>query len=400
MIPKAKLEDVTETDILRLINHGVREGRTLDFKVAAELTKDNRQGLAEDVCAFANALGGDLVIGVAPFGKTEGDSAVAKAMDPVHVTNLDAALLDLVSGLRDSLEPQLATLQAHPVPLAAGGHVILLRVGASPNAPHRVVRKGGGHFYLRNSVGKEAMDIHAIRTAFAHSSGLAERARLFRETRLAALRERCSPVPIEAGPLLVVHLIPVVSLTRADVHSIEQLKQAAEALRQAQPGSNLLGRNATNFEGVICTSSSDAQGQHRAYAQAFRDGCLELVGVMLTIDRFEPPRPTLVPMQYEQTLVQHDLPATFRALAALGVPAPAYLCVSFLNVHRLQVETYNAFGPAYPALPAHLTDIVSAPIYLDAFEVEPAHIVVSALDPLWNAVGIDRSQTPLLGGAR
>jgi hypothetical protein len=396
MIPGARLEDITEADIQRLIDHSVREGRTLDFKDRLDLSDDGKRTLSEDVCAFANAIGGDLVFGLVPTDKREGDSAVAQSIAPIHVPNLDVTLQTLVNTARDSLEPQLATVQAHPVRLATGGHVIVLRVGASPNAPHRVVRDRGGHFFLRNSVGKERMDIHAIRSAFAFSAGLAERARGFRDARLASLRERRSQVALRPGPLLVVHLIPVLSLTRADTHSIAQLKGAAGHLQRAQPGCNLLGRVATNFEGVICTSSSDAQGQHHAYAQAFRDGCLELVGAMLTIDRFEPPRPTLVPQQYEQTLVQHDLPAAFRSLASLDIPAPAYLCVSFLNVHRLQVETYNAFGPMYPTLPAHLADIVSAPIYLDTFDVVPADIVRPALDPLWNAVGIDRSQTPLL----
>jgi len=124
MIPRARLEDVIEADIQRLIDHGIREGRTLDFKGAQTLTRDGmltsdeRSKLAEDVCAFANAYGGDLVIGVETFGKSEGDSAVAKAIAPVLVDNLDATLLELVSSLRDALEPQLATLQAKPVPVA------------------------------------------------------------------------------------------------------------------------------------------------------------------------------------------------------------------------------------------------------------------------------------------
>lgn len=401
MIPRTRLEEITEIDIQRLIDNGVREGRTLDFKSAQTFTRDGRltpdekAKLAEDVCAFANAFGGDLVIGLEPFEKAEGDSAVAKAIVPVQVTNLDAMLLDLVNSLRDALEPQLATLHAHPVPVASGGHVIVIRVGPSPSAPHRVVRKGGGHFFMRNSVGKEPMDIHAIRTAFAYAEGLTQRALAFRESRLAALRERRSQVSLPQGPLLVVHLIPVLSLTRSDEHSIEDLKTAAQHLLRAQPGANLLGRVATNFEGVICTSNLDQQGQHYAFAQIFRDGCIELVGTALTLERGEPAKPTIFPQQYELSLVQHDLPVSLQALETLGIPAPAYLCVSLLNIHRRQIEISTRHGPGYQTLPAHLVDIVSAPVYLDAFDVELATMVGPALDPLWNAVGIDHSQTNL-----
>lgn len=116
---------------------------------------NNRQSLAEDIGAFANTVGGNLGISLEAADKREGDSAVAKAFDPVHALDLDAMLPELESGLRDSLEPQLAILQVHPVPLAASGHVIVLRVGRSPRAPHRVVCEGGGHFFLLNSTHRQ-----------------------------------------------------------------------------------------------------------------------------------------------------------------------------------------------------------------------------------------------------
>ncbi|CAB3773925.1 transcriptional regulator [Burkholderia paludis] len=403
MIPRTRLEDVTEADIQRLIDNGVRESRTLDFKRELDLTHDGKltpdeKGkLAEDVCAFANAFGGDLVIGLEPFPRTEGDSAVARAIVPVRVTNPDAMLLDLVNSLRDALEPQLATLHARPVPVAGGGHVIVIRVGPSPNAPHRAVRRGGGHFFLRNSVGKEPMDIHAIRTAFAHAEGLPKRAQAFRELRLTALRERRSQVPLRPGPLLVVHLIPVLSLTRADEHPIEDLKRAAQHLLRAQPATNLLGSLMTNFEGVICTGTRDAQGQSDAYAQVFRDGCIELVGSLLTLNEGQPARSTIFPQQYELTLVQHDLPVSLQALETLGIPAPAYLCLSLLNVREHQVRVTTGVGPMYRMFPAHLSDVVSAPVYLDTFEGAPAIMVGPAIDTVWNAVGVDHSETGLPG---
>jgi hypothetical protein len=155
-----------------------------------------------------------------------------------------------------------------------------------------------------------------------------------------------------------------------------------------------------NFEGVMCTSHGYGQGENDAYAQIFRDGCIELVGAVLTLDRGEPPNPTIFPQQYELTLVQHDLPVSLQALETLGIPAPAYLCVSLLNVHRQQVEISTQYGPGYRALPAHLPDIVSAPVYLDAFDVAPAIMAGPALDTLWNAVGIDHSQTTLPGRTR
>jgi hypothetical protein len=132
----------------------------------------------------------------------------------------------------------------------------------------------------------------------------------------------------------------------------------------------------------------------------FRDGCIELAGQLVTSDRGEPLRPTLFPAQHELALVQHDLPAAIQTLLALKIPAPAYVCVSLLNIHRLQVTINNRYGNAYPTLPAHLSDIVSAPVYVEDFDVAPAIIAGPTLDALWNAIGIDHSQTNFGESAR
>lgn len=95
MISHARLDDVTEADIQNLIDNGARESRTLDFKRGWPSDRDARTEIAKDVCAFANSLGGDLVIGI-----DEADGAAA-AIVPLTLVNLDADLLTLTNALRD-----------------------------------------------------------------------------------------------------------------------------------------------------------------------------------------------------------------------------------------------------------------------------------------------------------
>ncbi|WP_185643558.1 helix-turn-helix domain-containing protein [Burkholderia sp. Bp8990] len=388
MIPLAKLEEVNEAILQQLIDDAFRESRTLDFKAQLDLTRDGRQALAEDVCAFANTVGGDLVFGIRE------DGGIAEEIVPLHIADLDAQLLTLTNFLRDAVEPRVTTnLLSHAVPLAAGGHVVILRVAPSPNAPHRLLRNN--HFYLRNSVGKETMDIHAIRTAFAFSEGLADRAVAFRDRRLGLLRSRQIQVPLVPDqPMLVVHLVPVLSLTRREGHTIEELKAAAEDLQRAQPAANPLGRPVANFEGVICTSNTDRQDQHYAFAQLFRDGCIELVSVLTTEEQGNPPLPTIFPATYEPSLVQHALPVAFQALTTLGIPAPLYLSVSLLNVRgmRVAIRRPRTGLAGFPELPANLVDLTSSLRYVEDPAVAPAVLAGPAIDVVWNAVGIDHSQ--------
>ncbi|MFL9998657.1 ATP-binding protein [Paraburkholderia sediminicola] len=370
----------------RCCNFPFNRRRTLDFKEELDLSRDGRQALAEDVCAFANTVGGDLVFGMREVG------GMAAEVIPLDIADIDAQLLTLTNFLRDAVEPRVTTaLLSHAVPLASGGHVVVLRVSASPNAPHRVIRSG--QFYLRNSVGKEPMDIHAIRTAFAFADGLADRALAFRDRRLALLDEGFAQVRVPPlRPRIVVHAAPVLALTRRDTHTVEELKAAALYLQRASRCARPR----------LTTKASSAQPVRtaNAYAQLFRDGSIELVGLLSTGDVEQPPAPTIYPAQHELPLVQHGIPMIAQALATLGVPAPVYL---FVSLHRRGATYVTVCRPRTRhaenrPLPPHLTDLLSPPVYVEDLGVPAAQLMAPALDPLWNAVGIDHTQTNFAGG--
>jgi hypothetical protein len=388
MIPRAKLDDIDEAVIQQLIDDEFRESRTLDFKEQLDLSDDGKKKLAEDVCAFANTVGGDLVFGLTAPDGTAGE------LRPVVVANLDEQLLRLTNFLRDALEPRISgSLSHHAVTLADGrGHVVVLRVGASPSAPHRVKRTN--QFYLRHSGGKETMDIHAIRTAFAHAEGLTERARAFRDGRQAALRTGRRPVSMVPGPMLAVHLIPILSLTRPDQYTIEELKAAATHLQRARPTGYDLRPPATNLDGVVCASHiRESSHLYYAYAQLFRDGCVEILSAF-TVDQPGDEGPIIFPPNYERPLIQQDLPAAFATLAKLGIPAPLYLSVSWLGVGGLRIAPRARMRPdSMHKLPAHVDEIDSPLVYVEDLGVAPATIAGEAIDVLWNAIGIDHSRT-------
>lgn len=386
MIPRAQLDDIDET-VIRTLLGVTREGRTLDFKEALDLTREGRQALAEDVCAFANTVGGDLVFGVRE------EAGVASDVVPVALDDPDAVLLQLTSSLRDLVEPRVTTtLLSRAVALAAGGYVVVLRVGQSPNAPHRVSRTG--QFYLRNSVGKEPMDIHAIRTAFAFADSLAERAIAFRNLRMHALGHVGAPRPLQLAPLVVLHFIPLSALTRREAHTVEQMKAAAQHLVAATPVRRQPLRGIeVNYEGVICSADRDGEGRIGGYAQLFRDGSIELAGC-LDVHPLDGGDSAIHPAQYELPFVQEALPAILRSLAALDVAPPAYLFVSL----RVSAGMHVGFQvplefPQHPKLPPHLTEILSPPVYVEDFGHLPLDLLGPVLAPLWNAVGEDHSRT-------
>ncbi|MGF6971529.1 hypothetical protein OKW43_008624 [Paraburkholderia sp. WC7.3g] len=386
MIPHARLDAVTEVDILALIDHGVRESRTLDYKRDWPADRDARMELAKDVCAFANTLGGDLVFGLVEEG------GVATRIVPLHFADLDADLLAMTNTLRDLLEPRVSGgLHAHPVPLPAGGHVIVLRISPSPGAPHRVTKDN--HFYARTSVGKEPMDIHGIRHAFAVGAALGEGIRAFCNEALTRLERRLTPALEKDEVVCVCHVVPVSAFSRHETHDIDALATAGAMLRDAC-SANLLAPQ-INLDGVACRPHRNDTS--RDGVQLYRNGVVELVYSELLgrspLDDQKGGR-SVFPEEYEIPLVRRGMVAVARVFDSLDVNPPAYLMLSWLAGSEARVIVARSqYRADFPRLPDSAGRISAPPVYLEDFHGDPLAVLRPAFDVLWNAVGVAHTLT-------
>ena len=82
------LSDVTLQDVEALCDNRVIEGRFLDFKAdkIGSADRDKREFLA-DVTAFANAAGGDLILGVRTKDGAADDICGIDLIDPTRKPN-------------------------------------------------------------------------------------------------------------------------------------------------------------------------------------------------------------------------------------------------------------------------------------------------------------------------
>lgn len=65
MIIEKSLKDITLDDIQQLVDDSVQEGKKIEYKEFLDLDKDDhKEALLGEVTSFANARGGDLIIGV------------------------------------------------------------------------------------------------------------------------------------------------------------------------------------------------------------------------------------------------------------------------------------------------------------------------------------------------
>lgn len=201
------IAEVTEADLVALIDNEVPEGRSIEYK--RDLPADTREAKVEflnDVLSFANTSGGDLIFGL------EESSGLPTALLGVEVKDPDGLGLRFENMCRDNIEPRIQGLQVRTIPLSSGRYAVIVRIGQSWQAPHR--NRQSGVFPARNSRGKYPMDVPELRGAFLNSSSLETRVRKFREERSKLISSGILPKPLIEGIRICMHLVPIESVFR------------------------------------------------------------------------------------------------------------------------------------------------------------------------------------------
>ena len=150
MIPlfSKSLEALDATDVRHLISEQFPEGSTVEFKEAlpskkgpekwgegGQLSDYARNKILEEIVAFANSYGGQLVLGIEESGdspkRAVGIKPISQCADLAERLRLQA---------RDCIEPQILLLSSRGIETADDDSgVVLLRVERSYLAPHRLM---------------------------------------------------------------------------------------------------------------------------------------------------------------------------------------------------------------------------------------------------------------------
>ncbi|HQR02853.1 MAG TPA: ATP-binding protein [Rhodocyclaceae bacterium] len=261
-----RIEDITDIDIQRLVSMHAEESQNLDFK--QELPgRDTaaRHEFCADVCALANAQGGDLVYGV-----QEDDQGCASVLMP-QPDNIDDTVLRLQDMALNGIEPKITGIHARGISIA-GGNVFVVRIPKSWHAPHRV--RTNQHFYVREGRRKRQLDVPEIKAAFLRSEGAAERLRNFRIERIGRLLAGDAPVPLAVGVIGLLHVLPLQPSATATVDPrIYQLERHLPVIS----GTTSLDFR-LNLDGGVAHRVVTENGCG-AYTLLFRDGSIEAARV-------------------------------------------------------------------------------------------------------------------------
>ena len=381
MALEKSIDQLAMTDLLALIDGEVREGRKLDYKQSVPGSgSEDRKEFLYDVSSFANDAGGYLLYGISERRDQEGrQTGIPEAITGLPDGNLDQLAQRLENLLRSGIKPRVPGYKFSLIEDPGYRPVLALWIPTSWIKPHMVIYDGLQRFYSRNSSGKYPMDVQEIHAAVLASATRRERIEGFRRDRLAVIQSDETPIPVEVGPKVILHIVPIRAFDpgfQVDVKAVYRMRRGLQPLSGASVGSRY------NFDGFLTFDKNDDKPSANSYLQLFRSGCLEAVDTGLhymTDGRMYVADIALGSRLFDALRRYLDM------CLELAVEPPLVIMLSLIGVRGFEIKPLG-----YPNLhPTPIDRDVLAPaeVLIEELGQSPEVILRPALDAIWNAAG-------------
>jgi hypothetical protein len=376
MIFNIPLHQIDEALLQSLVD--TLEDRQVEFKevLPSKDSGDIIKKFLKPVSAMANTLGGDVIYGIKEAKNAEGHT-VAGAIVGIPKEDPDDVKQRLENLLRTSVDPRIIGYTIHPVRLANGNFVYIVRVLRSWNPPHVVKHGDHWRFYYRNSAGSHPMDVTELHHAFTFSDTLSQKLEEFRLERLAKI---AADEKIGTGPKVALHIQPFSSVDpTAHVDFIRTKSIGHYPFITANYGSYTSRVNYHGFFEYMDWS------EKRNYLQIFRTGKLEAVsGDLVGEGRVRQP--------FFEERILAATHSYLKLLRSLGVTAPLLLHLSLLGVKGYTVGEGTVVAGATPEWKnIEENDLLLPGELIESYEDSPPRILKSSFDAVWNAAGSEGS---------
>lgn len=375
-----KLDDIEVEDLQHLINEQIIERKTLEYK--SELpgtTDDEKKKFLASVSSFANAIGGDLIIGISEERNT---GAPQSPLDGISISNVDQKILRLEQIIRDGIEPNIPSynLESRGIPISNDKYVLIIRVKKSFLAPHRISFKSWHRFYSRSTNGKYLMDIQELRSAFILSEVVTAKIKNFREDQLSSIISGRTPIPLYNEAKIILHLIPIEAFSLSKIYEIERIARTRTNFRPMFINSGWDERY--NLDGYLAYFTRENR-ESAAYVQLFRNGIIEAVEDYVLIAS----RQKIIPITDIEIRLLSFIKYYLEVHCMLNIEGPILFSLAFFGVKGYFYPPTSGLGNVYPVE----KDLLVFPDILfektDISLVEIGKRLRPCYNAIWNSVG-------------
>lgn len=375
MIDKT-LDKITEEDLQHLIQNAIPEKKNLEYKAEMPLNTDKEKiRFLADVSSFANANGGDLYIGIVE----DRDKGIPQEIRGVKIENPDKEILRVESLIRDGIFPRLAPVEIQCIKMLNENFIILIRIQPSWMSPHRVILKGHDKFYSRNSAGKFQMDVDELRNAFTLADTVRKNISTFRTDRIFKIEANETPVLCYESAKTILHLIPLVSLSRPISFEIKSLVRSPAILNKMQPMGHTTHEKRYNFDGYL-TYSIGQENKASSYFQFYRNGIIESVEAYWLREKY------IQIASLERSIIE-SLSDYLNLMRDLRTPLPIFIFLTLIGVknHFIPGSREPFFLPAEHTIGKNILQLPEQ--IIEEYPTKVDTILKPIFDSLWNAGG-------------
>ena len=396
-------------DIEALISSEVPEGEQIEFKRSLpaggqdpwmtdrKIVNDARNAILEEAVAFANAHGGALVLGIKEC------STVATERSPIPRCAELADRLKLV--FRDCVEPQLPALEIFSVPTKDDAGVVVIRMGRSRLAPHRV--KPTRVCPIRRSDRCEEMTMREIQDMTLNLSRglerlerrLAERKKRFRqefrrlETPESAWGIRMTAVPVgeEFRIDRVFRQGKIAEEFEEPWHEVRICENGNERPLDTDFHLLLQGLWKPRLRATRRESGSDFSSDlpRNLFREFHSDGLVEMG--LVSIRSFGPGKDTSLPPAYPVEMLANLAVWANRVRNQAGAPAAEYVLEVEIRIIGGTVEVYNPHHPFRDDRPRLPSGSIIFPRYPVGDSGSIPDLLTLFDRDFWNSLGEDRA---------
>lgn len=197
--------ELNQNSLVKFLGAKIKEDLYLDYKVdlsSSEKRKAHKEFL-KDVTAFANANGGNILIGVCEPSE---DLTIDKQL--LGIANANEYSQDLERLTVSNIDPRISGLRIKVVPLSNNKSVIAIHIPPSLNRPHMVNYDSHRTFYMRHSESSFPMTTHEIRNSVMESLSAEEKAKNYLNEKEADIRDYF----LDNTPSFIIQAMPLISL--------------------------------------------------------------------------------------------------------------------------------------------------------------------------------------------
>lgn len=384
VLDQKRLEDITENDLLLLIESKIAESKTIDYKQELPGTQEkDRKEFLKDISSFANTAGGYLV-----FGMKE-EQGIAVELLGLGEINPDKIILRFEEMIRSGIRPQIFGLKFHTIPIKTNSNAFIIKIPKSWNSPHQVIFNSDMRFVARGQKGKYLMEIDELRTIMEGAEEAAEKIRNFRLDRIAKIAAGESPsTPDRSGGHIIVHYLPIAGFA-GEIHL--PLRREGSNWPISPPPHLGMGCGFSQkycFEGFQYYSHGQTN-KIEDYFLLFKKGAMEMVLFQPLRDEPGDPWKNSIGASMVEELIAETISYFRKITKDQEILSPAYFAITIIGMKGWRWLLGEHIGSSSGVLDRDTFLVPETLVDSESFNL--SDVLKRLIDPIWNAAGWQES---------